>query len=203
MSIAVPYAPRSLVLADTWVHSRAADIVTIAAATGLTAVAAQISIPIPGSPVPVTGQTFAVLLAAAAIGPVRSAIAQVLYIGLAMLGLPVLAAHSGGSTVVFGATGGYLLGFVLASVVVGSLARRGWSRTPVRVALAYLAGSVVIYFCGAIVLSIVAGQSLSWSIEHGVTPFLVGDLVKAALAAGLLPLAWLGVAKLDRNKPSA
>ena len=196
MSIAIN-APRALVLADTWSHTRAADIVTILAATALTALSAQISIPIPGSPVPVTGQTFAVLLAAAAIGPVRGALAQVLYVGIAMLGLPVLAGQTGGVSVVFGATGGYLLGFIVASVVVGYLARRGWSRKPIQVALAYLAGSVVSYTFGAIGLSLVTGQSIGWSIQNGVTPFLIGDLLKAALAAGVLPLAWLGVRKLQ------
>lgn len=203
MSIAVPLGPRSLVLADTWVHSRTADIVTIVGATTLTALAAQIVIPVPGSPVPVTGQTFAVLLAAAAIGPVRSTIAQLLYIGLALMGMPVLAGQSGGVEVVFGATGGYLVGFVAASYVVGTLARRGWSRTPVRVGLAYLAGSAVIYTFGVLGLALVTGQSLSWSVANGLTPFLLGDLLKAALAAGLLPLAWLGVSKLRREDPSA
>jgi biotin transport system substrate-specific component len=202
MSIALPMPTRSLVLADTWVHSRAADLVTIGAATALTAVAAQISIPIPGSPVPVTGQTFAVLLAAAAIGPMRSSIAQLLYIGLAMLGVPVLAGQASGTTVVFGATGGYLLGFVVASVVVGQLARRGWSRTPVRVGIAYVLGSATIYVFGVIGLSLFTKQPISWSIENGLTPFLVGDLLKAALAAGILPLAWLGVKKLQAGKTS-
>ena len=203
MSIAVPLGPRSLVLADTWIHSRAADIVTIVGATALTALAAQIVIPVPGSPVPVTGQTFAVLLAAAAIGPVRSSLAQVLYIGLAMLGMPVLAGQSGGMEVVIGATGGYLIGFVAASYVVGSLARRGWSRRPVQVALAYLAGSAIIYSLGALWLALVTGQSLGWAVSNGVVPFLLGDALKAALAAGLLPLAWLGVRKLHRDDASA
>jgi biotin transport system substrate-specific component len=199
MSLALPLNSRSAVLADTWVHSRTTDLVTILGATALTALAAQISIPVPGSPVPVTGQTFAVLLAAAAIGPVRSMLAQILYVGLAFLGLPVLAGASGGAQVVFGATGGYLVGFIAASYVVGTLARRGWSRTPVRVAVAYVLGSLVIYAFGVVGLSLVTGQSLAWSVDNGVTPFLLGDLLKAALAAGVLPLAWLGVRSLERN----
>ena len=200
MSVALPQP--SLVLADTWSRSRVADVVTIAAATTLTALCAQISIPVPGSPVPVTGQTFAVLLSAAAIGPVRGAIAQSLYVGLALLGVPVLAGHASGSTAVFGATGGYLLGFIAASLVVGSLARRGWSRRPGRVVVSYVAGSAVIYLLGVTWLSRSTGLSLSAAISVGLTPFLVGDLLKAALAAGALPLAWRGVRRLEGDPES-
>lgn len=200
MSVALPQ-PR-LVLADTWSRSRVADVVTIAAATTLTALCAQISIPVPGSPVPVTGQTFAVLLSAAAIGPVRGAIAQALYVGLAMLGVPVLADHASGSTAVFGATGGYLLGFIVASVVVGSLARRGWTRRPERVFVSYLAGSAVIYLLGVSWLARSTGMPLGTAISLGMTPFLVGDLLKAALAAGVLPLAWRGVRKIEGDPES-
>ncbi|HSN06483.1 MAG TPA: biotin transporter BioY [Candidatus Angelobacter sp.] len=195
MSVAV-VSPRA-VLADTWSRSAVADVVTVLAATALTAVSAQISIPIPGSPVPVTGQTFAVLLAAAAIGPVRGALAQLLYVALAMVGLPVLAHGASGTSVVFGATGGYLLGFVVASVVVGALARRGWSRSPLAVLGSYAVGTAVIYLFGVTWLAHVAGAPLSWAIGAGLTPFLVGDALKAALAAGVLPLAWRGVARLE------
>lgn len=195
MSIALPGTRP--VLADSWARSATASVVTVIAATALTALCAQISIPIPGSPVPVTGQTFAVLLTAAALGPIRGAVAQLLYVGLAMAGLPVLAAGSSGVEVVLGATGGYLLGFVVAAFVIGLLARQGWSRTPVRVFAAYLVGSAVIYLFGALWLAQVAGQPLSWAVAVGVTPFLVGDLIKAALAAGVLPLAWKGVARLE------
>jgi len=195
MSVALTQ-PRA-VLADTWSRSGVANVVTVLAATTLTALCAQISMPIPGSPVPVTGQTFAVLLSAAAIGPVRGALAQLLYVGLAMVGMPVLAHGSSGTSVVFGATGGYLLGFVVASVAVGYLARAGWSRTPVRVFVAYLAGSAIIYLFGVPWLLHASGQSLSWALYYGMTVFLVGDLIKAALAAGILPLAWKGVAKLE------
>jgi biotin transport system substrate-specific component len=195
MSVALPQ-PR-LVLADTWSRTRVADLVTILAATALTALCAQISIPVPGSPVPVTGQTFAVLLSAAAIGPVRGALAQTLYVGLALLGVPVLAEHAGGSTIVFGATGGYLLGFIVAAVVVGSLARRFDSRKPLAVFLAYVAGSAVIYLFGVTWLSHSTGLSLGTAVSLGLTPFLLGDLVKAALAAGALPLAWRGVRRIE------
>ena len=195
MSLALP-ASRSLVLADYWSRSAAADVVTVLAATGLTALAAQVAIPIPGTPVPVTGQTFAVLLAAAAIGPVRGALAQGLYLVLALVGLPVLAQHKSGASVVFGATGGYLVGFIVASIVVGVLARRGMSRRPLSVFVSYVAGSAVIYVFGVTWLALSLSLSVGSAISAGLTPFLLGDLLKALLAAGLLPLAWKGVAAL-------
>ena len=145
---------------------------------------------------PVTGQTFAVLLAAAAIGPVRGALAQGLYLVLALVGLPVLAQHKSGASVVFGATGGYLVGFIVASIVVGVLARRGMSRRPLSVFVSYVAGSAVIYVFGVTWLALSLSLSVGSAISAGLTPFLLGDLLKALLAAGLLPLAWKGVTAL-------
>jgi biotin transport system substrate-specific component len=171
----------------------------VLAAAGLTALTAQIAVPIPGSPVPVTGQTFAVLLTAAALGPVRGALGQVVYLLAAMFGFPVMANGGGGVEKVFGATGGYLFGFVLAAVVVGSLAKRGTDRKPVGAFFGYVIGSVIIYAIGAPVLGLVTDNSLGWAIQNGVVPFLFGDLLKALLAAGLLPLAWLAVRKSEQN----
>jgi len=188
---------RQPVLADFWSHTRTVDVVTILAATGLTALAAQISIPIPGTPVPVTGQTFAVLLTAAALGPIRGGLAQFLYVALAFLGLPVLADHKGGASVVLGATGGYLLGFIVAAVAVGWLARRGFSSKPLAVFVSFIVGSAIIYSFGVVWLALSTGQSLGWAISKGMVPFLLGDLLKALLAAGLLPLAWKGLSSLD------
>ncbi|MEP7034193.1 MAG: biotin transporter BioY [Dermatophilaceae bacterium] len=206
MSIALP-APRvPLVLADVWSRTRVADVVTVVSAAVLTTAAAQIVLPVPGSPVPVTGQTLAVLLTAAALGPLRGALGQLLYVGAAFIGLPVLAQGASGSHAVFGATGGYLLGFVLAAFIVGRLAKSGWSRTPVRVLASYAVGSVVIYACGVVVLALVTGQGMSWAFQKGVVPFLFGDVLKALLAAGLLPLAWVAVRKLrgpDSDEKSA
>ena len=202
MSIAVPTV-RIEVLADRWSRSRATNVVTVLGATTLTALCAQIAIPIPGSPVPVTGQTFAVLLTAAAIGPVRGALAQVLYLALAVLGVPVLADQKSGVSVVTGATAGYLIGFVVAAAAVGWLARQGWSRKPLQVAISYLAGSAIIYVLGVSWLAYATGNTLSWAVTHGLTPFVVGDLVKALVAAGLLPLAWRAGAQLrGEDKPS-
>ncbi|HEY8821081.1 MAG TPA: biotin transporter BioY [Dermatophilaceae bacterium] len=200
MSLALPAPTLPLVLADVWSRTRVADVVTVVSAAALTTAAAQIALPVPGSPVPVTGQTLAVLLTAAALGPMRGALGQLLYVIAAFAGLPVLAQHSGGAHAVFGATGGYLLGFIVAAAIVGRLAKGGWSRTPVRVFASYTVGSVVIYVIGATVLARVFKQDVTWALQKGVVPFLVGDVLKALLAAGLLPLAWAAVRRISGSK---
>ena len=200
MSIALPASRMPLVLADVWSRTRVADVVTVVAAAAMTTAGAQIAIPVPGSPVPVTGQTLAVLLTGAALGPMRGALGQLLYVAAALVGLPVLAQHSGGVQAVFGATGGYLLGFVVAAAIVGRMAKGGWSRTPVRVLASYAVGSVVIYAIGATVLARVFKQDMSWALQKGVVPFLFGDGLKALLAAGLLPLAWVTVRRISGPK---
>lgn len=198
MSVALPTPMLPLVLADFWSRTRVADAVTVVSAAALTTVCAQIVVPVPGSPVPMTGQTLAVLLTAAALGPVRGALGQLLYVIAAFVGLPVLAQGLGGATAVFGATGGYLLGFIVAAALVGRLAQGGWSRTPVRVFASYAVGSVVIFAFGATVLALVTNHDMAWAVQKGVLPFLVGDGLKALLAAGLLPLAWAAVRRFSR-----
>lgn len=198
MSVALPAPMLPLVLADFWSRTRVADAVTVVSAAALTTVSAQIVLPVPGSPVPITGQTLAVLLTAAALGPARGALGQLLYVIAAFVGLPVLAQGSGGTTAVFGATGGYLLGFIVAAAVVGRLAQGGWSRTPIRVFASYALGSVVIYTLGATVLALVTNHDMAWAVQKGVLPFLVGDGLKALLAARLLPLAWAAVRRISR-----
>lgn len=200
MSVALPTPMLPLVLADVWSRTRLADAVTVVSAAALTAVGAQIALPVPGSPVPVTGQTLAVLLTAAALGPMRGALGQLLYVLAALVGLPVLAQGSSGGAAVFGATGGYLLGFIVAAAVVGRLARGGWSRTPVRVFASYVLGSVVIYALGATMLAVATGQDMAWAVQKGVVPFLAGDALKALLAAGLLPLAWAAVRRISGSR---
>lgn len=200
MSVALPTPMLPLVLADLWSRTRLADTVTVVSAAGLTALSAQIALPVPGSPVPVTGQTLAVLLTAAALGPMRGALGQLLYLVAAFAGLPVLAQGAGGAQAVFGATGGYLLGFVVAAALVGRLARGGWSRTPVRVFASYALGSAVIYAFGATVLALVTGHDLTWAAQKGVLPFMFGDALKALLAAGMLPLAWAAVRRITGSQ---
>jgi len=178
------------VLAETLPKVLTGSGVTILLGAALTALAAQIAIPVPGSPVPVTGQTFAVLLTAAALGPARGLAAQALYLVLGAVGLPVFADAAHGTGVVFGASGGYLIGFLVAAAITGYGARRGADRSPVRTLLLFALASVVIYVIGTAWLCLDTGMSASAGIAAGVTPFIPGDVAKALLAAGLLPGAW-------------
>lgn len=187
-SIALP--ARRPVLAERLPATLTWSGVAIAASVALTALAAQVAIPVPGSPVPVTGQTFAVLLTAAALGPARGLAAQALYLLLGAVGMPVFAGAGHGTAVVFGATGGYLLGFLVAAALTGYGARRGADRSPVRTLLLFALASVVIYAIGTTWLCLDTGMSASAGIAAGVTPFIPGDVAKALLAAGLLPGAW-------------
>src|SRR3954467_8614038 len=125
-------APSPRVLADVVPRVRARDLALVLGAALLTALCAQVSIPVPGSPVPITGQTFAVLLCGAALGANRGAAAMGLYLLLGVVGLPVYADADSGVHVVWGATGGYLVGFVIAGYVVGRLAEARLDRTPLK-----------------------------------------------------------------------
>ncbi|HEX5596939.1 MAG TPA: biotin transporter BioY [Micromonosporaceae bacterium] len=184
---------RGVLVDAIWAHSRVRNIALVVGAAALTAAAAQVVIPVPGSPVPVTLQTFAVLVTAAGLGATRGALGQLLYLAVGALGVPVFHNATGGAQALFGATGGYLLGFVVAAYAIGRLSERGADRKVVSTALAYVVGSVIIYGFGVTVLTLSAGQSLGWGLQHGLVPFLVGDALKALAAAGALPLAWRAV----------
>ena len=185
------------VIVDSWAtQSRVRNAILVMGLTGFTALAAQVAIPLPFTPVPLTLQTFAVLAGAAALGAERAVIAQVLYITLAVAGAPVLAGGANGHEVVVGATGGYLIGFVLASYVVGRISSNGASTKSGKTALAFLAGSVLIYALGAPWLAFTTGNTITWAVVNGVVPFLVGDLIKAVAAGAVLPLAW----KITKSK---
>jgi biotin transport system substrate-specific component len=183
----VTAARRPAVLADLLPGALVRDAVLIAGAAALTGLSAQIQIHLPGTPVPVTGQTFAVLLSGAALGGTRGVLAMLLYVGAGLAGVPWFA---GGSHGYVGATSGYLVGFVVAGAAVGALAGRGGDRTVLRAALTMLLGTAIIYICGASGLMISLGVGVSKAFELGVRPFLVGDVIKLVLAAGLLPAAW-------------
>ncbi len=173
-------------------------ILLVGAGVALTALAAQVRFAIPGTPVPVTGQTAAVLLTGAALGARLGGTSMLLYVLLGAIGLPIFANGSGGVAQLFGATGGYLVGFVVAAALVGRLAERGWDRRTPRAALLMAIGNLVIYACGVPVLAVTYGMSPAAAIEAGALPFLLGDALKIALAAGLLPLAWLAIGRRPR-----
>ena len=192
MATASPTAlpARPLVLADLVPLTRARDVVLVGAGVLLTAALAQVAVPVPGSPVPITGQTLAVVLTAAALGPVRGVAVQVLYIAAALVGLPFYSEASGGYEVVAGATGGYVLGFVPAALLIGLAARHGADRRFLAALPLFLAGQAVVFAVGVPWLAVSAGLSASQAVAAGFTPFLLGGLVKAVLAAVLLPGAW-------------
>jgi len=166
-----------------------AVVLTIAFAA-LTALAAQWRFYLPFTPIPITGQTFAVLLSGAALGWRLGGAAQVLYVGAGLVGLPVFAGGGSGFDTITGSSGGYLVGFVIAAALVGHLAERGQDRRVDTAAAAFLLGSVTIYLFGVAWLMQVTGWELPEAMAKGVAPFVVGDLVKAGFAALALPAVW-------------
>lgn len=173
-----------------------ADAVLVALGAGLVAAAAQVSIPLGFTPVPITGQTFAVVLVGASLGAAHGFASLALYLGVGLLGAPVYSDGASGWDVVSGASGGYLVGFLLAAALTGALAERRWDRRLSSAVAAMLTGNVVIYLVGLPWLAYVAGTNLEQTLEQGLYPFVVGDLVKLYLAGALLPGAWAIVGRL-------
>ena len=171
-------------------NARARHLALILGGTVLIALAAQVSIPVPGSPVPITGQTFGVLLSAGALGFRRGIASTVLYLLLGLVGLPVFAHGTGGVAIVVGATGGYLVGFIVAAAVVGRLAELGWDRNLLGGIGAMLIGSALIYAVGLPWLAVVAHLDAPTTLQEGLYPYIPGDLLKLALAAAAFPVAW-------------
>jgi len=165
------------------------DIVLILLGALLVAGLAQVEIPLPFTPVPITGQTFGVLLVGAALGSKRGALSLASYLALGVVGLPFFAGGAHGLIIVIGATGGYLIGFVIAAYVIGLLAERGLERSLRTSILPFLTGTVIIYICGVAWLAIMLG-SLSKALAAGLLPFLIGDAIKLVAAALVLPAAW-------------
>ena len=187
---ALPAATQPRVLADLLSRTRVRDAVLVLAAALFTALCAQISFPLPGSPVPVTGQTFAVLLTGAALGANRGASGQLLYVALGLSGLPFYADGESGAQVVFGATGGYLVAFPLAAWICGKAAELRFDRSPLKALPVFAVGTLVVFLVGVPWLAVAAETDLTTAIDLGFTPFILGGIVKAALAAGLLPALW-------------
>lgn len=174
-------APR--VLVESLPGARVRDVSLVVGFAVAIAASAQIAIPLPFTPVPITGQTLVVLLGAIVLGAGRATSGSLLYIAAGVAGVPWFAV-TGGATV------GYLVGFVAAGVIVGLLAERGLARRPSQVAGVMLIGNAVIYVLGATGLALVLGLSPTAAIAAGVTPFLIGDALKIAVAVALVPAAW-------------
>ncbi|SCK18298.1 biotin transporter BioY [Streptomyces sp. WMMB 322] len=163
------------------------DAVLVLGGAALTGVAAQLAVPVPGSPVPVTGQTFAALLVGAGLGARRGFLAMALYTLAGAAGMPWFAEASSGAAM---PSFGYVLGMLLAATVVGALARRGGDRGPLRTAGTMAVGMALTYAVGVPYLAVATGMSASEAVAAGLLPFLIGDLLKAALAMVALPGAW-------------
>jgi biotin transport system substrate-specific component len=166
------------------------DVLLVVAGAGLVALAAQVSIPLPFTPVPITGQTFAVVLVGASLGAIRGTASLSLYLAVGLLGAPVYADGNSGWSIVRGASGGYLVGFIVAAWLTGFLAERRWDRRFSSAVSAMLSGNVVIYLIGLPWLAIVLDTSLEKTLELGLYPFVAGDVLKLYLAGALLPTAW-------------
>jgi biotin transport system substrate-specific component len=174
------------VFADAFLPSSAlADGAAVVAASLFVAVCAQVQIPLPFTPVPISGGTLAVLYAGALLGSRRGAAAVALYLLEGAAGFPVFSGGAAGAAHFAGPTGGYLLGFPAGAFVAGLLAERGWDRSPARAFATMLIGSLPIFALGLLGLSrFVPARTL---LAQGLWPFVPGDLVKAAASAGLLP----------------
>ncbi|MEV0776930.1 biotin transporter BioY [Streptomyces sp. NPDC050433] len=197
MSTAAATTRTGAVLADLLPAARnryAVDTALVLGGAALTGIAAQLAVPVPGSPVPVTGQTFAALLVGTALGARRGFLALAVYTLVGMAGMPWFSEGSSGPG---GASFGYVLGMLLAATVVGSLARRGGDRSVLRTAGTMVLGSAIIYAVGVPYLAVAAHLSPSAAVAAGLTPFLIGDALKAALAMGLLPACWKLISRQD------
>jgi len=202
MTIAIPRldrttaADRGLTLADFLVpipvgerlNARVRHILLIVAGAAFIYLTARFSIP--RDQIPWTGQTFGILVVGGALGARRGFTAVTLYVLLGLIGLPFFAEGKGGSAVILGQSGGYIVGFVVAGTIVGRLAELGWDRRFSGAVAMMLVGTVVIYAIGLPWLWYVRHLSVADTISGGLAPFIVWDTVKLLVAAGIFPVAW-------------
>jgi biotin transport system substrate-specific component len=197
VSVSATPVRRPPVLADVLPGARARDMALVILGAALTAVCAQVSIHVPPSPVPITGQTFAVVVAGASLGGRRGGTSQLLYV-LAGLALPIYAGGAQGWNILAGPSGGYLVAFPIAAYVIGRTAEHGGDRRLATAFPAYIAGQLIIFGIGVPWLKISTGLAWPTAIHEGFTIFIVGGLIKAAAAGLLTPLAWAAATKLGR-----
>jgi biotin transport system substrate-specific component len=194
----VPATEKGLTIADFLVPVRLGERVSprlrdaglVVAGAALILLTSRVYMTLPGTPVPVTLQNLGVLVAGGALGLRRGALAGAFYLLLGIVGLPVFAEARGGYSVVLGATGGYLVGFVLAAALVGRLAELGWDRQLGGALGATILGTTVIYIVGVPWLAVSTGMSAGDAIAKGLSPFIAADVAKLVAAAVLFPAAW-------------
>ena len=182
-------ATPTLTFADRAIpRSLVSDITLVAVGAMLTGLLAQVAVPL--WPVPITGQTLAVLLVGTTLGAVRGALSMVLYAVVGILGVPWFSDASSGLGVVAGPTGGYIVGFVLAAGLTGWLAERRWDRRILGAFVSFLAGSATVFAVGLPWLAAVLGLNLEQTLQAGLYPFIIGGVIKALIAAGIIRAAW-------------
>jgi len=175
----------------------ARNVVLIATGAAFLAVLTQVRVILGFTPVPLTGQTFGVLVLGGAFGPARGAMSVVVYLAVGLLGAPVFTEGGSGIDYLFGATGGYLVGFAAAAAIAGWFARRRFDRRLGTAVVMMVASSAVIYGFGVVGLMLATGADLPRALELGVVPFLLTDVLKAVAAAVVLPVAWRLVDRWD------
>lgn len=174
------------------------DLVLVSAGAAFVSIAAQIAIPL--WPMPITGQTLAVLLVGSTFGALRGFLSMALYLLLGIVGLPVFSDSGSGISVILGPTGGYIVGFAFAAAFTGWIAQRSWDRKILRSILSFLGGTVVTFAFGLPWLAFTLGLNLEQTLSSGLYPFLVGGIVKALLAAGIITASWGFFARDDRRQ---
>jgi len=183
---------KSAVITRTTVASQISLILT---GTVFLALMAQISFPIPGSPVPFTGQTLGVLLLGTAYGAGLGFSTMAFYLLMGMAGAPIFSSGTSGIERIAGATGGYLVGMLISSLVLGALAGRKWDQKIKTVIPTMIIGNSIIFIVGLTWLHQYTGQSWAWTFEKGFTPFVLGEIIKIAIASTALPAVWKYVSK--------
>ncbi len=204
----VPATEKGITIADFLVpvrvgervSPRVRDAALVIAGAILIYLTALVSVPIPGNPVPFTLQNFGVLVVGGALGFRRGGAASFLYVALGVVGLPFFAEGKGGTAVIFGTTGGYLIGFIVAAALVGRLAELGWDRKIGGALGATMLGTAVIYAIGVPWLAVTANLTPAKAIEFGLMPFLVLDIIKAVAAAAVFPAAWWVVGRRPSDR---
>jgi biotin transport system substrate-specific component len=187
--------PRNVTIIDNVIsRSRVSDVALVLAGVALTALSAQVSIP--AFPVPFTFQTLAVLVIGSTFGAARGAITMGLYALVGALGLPVFEGASSGLSVLFGYSGGFIIGFIFAAALAGRLAELQWSSNVLKALVGFVMSTVVIYGFGIPVLAMHAYGSDLLAATQDMLPYLGWDFAKSVIAAGLIPSAWLLVKKI-------
>jgi biotin transport system substrate-specific component len=186
-------------LADRiFARSAVTDLALIASGTALTALSAQLIIPM--YPVPFTMQTFVVLIVGSTLGTTRGTLSMLLYAMLGLVGLPVFGGASSGAAVLFGASGGYIIGFIFAAALTGWLAQSNWDKKYLGAAVSFVAGGVVIFAFGLMGLSMSLHLGLQDTLAGGLYPFAITEVLKAALATALIPSTWKLVKWVDSKR---